>query len=267
MPIPLMLLLIAFQISCSAIGNTIVAQAMRHQPVAKGKVALGTALLACSFGTFALLLRLVPLSVLAPAGAGSYLLVTLLSRFVLKEKVPPLRWAGTALVATGILLVMLSNQPQSLLASGKETRSRVGAGTGAIADDDPASFVTTADGRPAAEDWFAVVVPQRVYARRVVFAHGPLSRNGGWFDASGGKPRVQVRREPDGPWKTVGVLDQYPATTAANPAGIRPGQSFTLRLPEPLPLFAVRVIGKPAGSANPAQAFVSCAGLQAFADP
>lgn len=266
MPIPLMLLLIAFQVSCSAIGNTVVAQAMRQKPLPKARVALGTAILACGFGTFAMLLRLVPLSVLAPAGAGSYLLVTLLSRFVLKERVPPLRWAGTFLVATGIMLVLLTNRPHSLLSGGTESRSRPGSGGGAIQDDDTETFATTAGGRSSGEDWFAVSVPKTIYVRRVVFTHGPLTPEGGWFDASGGRPRVQVQRAADGPWETIGVLEEYPDTTASDPAQLQPGQAFTLRLQTPVPARAVRVAGKPASGNHPAQARVSCAELQAFTD-
>ena len=44
------------------------------------------------------------------ASAGSYLLVTLLSRLVLREQISPLRWTGTMLLATGVLLVILTTK-------------------------------------------------------------------------------------------------------------------------------------------------------------
>lgn len=102
--------------------------------------------------------------------------------------------------------------------------------------------------------------------RRVVFAHGKSFHDGGWFDASAGKPRIEVQREKDGPWTSVGTLDGYPATTATDSKGLREGQLFTLRLPEAVRAVAVRVVGKPAGGDNPRQAFASCAELQAFAE-
>jgi DUF1680 family protein len=153
---------------------------------------------------------------------------------------------------------------ESLLAEGDETRSREGNATGAINDGDPASFVVTYDNHPRVEDWFAVSLTRPVAVRRIVFAHGRSFHDGGWFDASAGKPRVQIRRQGGSLWETVGVLEEYPATTATDSAGLRDGQSFTLRLAAPVPVVAVRVIGKPASGDRPTQAFASCAELQAF---
>ena len=104
-------LLILLQVSSTASGDLMVAHGMRRRPVAVGWVILGTALLAGGFCIFAALLGWIPLSVMAPAGAGSYLLVTLLSRIVLREHISPLRWTGTVLLATGVLLVVLTNKP------------------------------------------------------------------------------------------------------------------------------------------------------------
>jgi len=101
--------------------------------------------------------------------------------------------------------------------------------------------------------------------RRVVFMHGNNFHDGGWFDASAGKPKVQIQREKDGAWETIGVLTDYPATTATGNADIHPGQAFTLRLAEPVSALAVRVLGVPACGDNPQQKFSSCAELQAFA--
>lgn len=45
------------------------------------------------------------LSYVLPLTAADYVLVTLLAYFILKEDVSPIRWAGSVLVATGIVLV------------------------------------------------------------------------------------------------------------------------------------------------------------------
>jgi hypothetical protein len=144
-----------------------------------------------------------------------------------------------------------------------ESRSREGNQHGSICDGDFTSFVVTFDGKLANEDWYAIPLNKPMNVRRVVFAHGKNFHDGGWFDASAGKPRVQVQREPNGKWETVGQLADYPATTASDNKNLQPGQRFTLRLSEPVKVIAVRVVGKPACGNKPTQAFSSCAELQA----
>jgi uncharacterized protein len=153
----------------------------------------------------------------------------------------------------------------NLLLEGEETRSRLGNVPGSIIDDNLQTYVVTFDGQSAAEDWFAVSLdgPARNISR-VVYAHGQTFHDGGWFDTDGGKPRVQVQSEPNGPWQTVGELSTYPATTATNAAGLKNGESFTLSLSSPVKVVGIRVIGKPACGDNRQQAFSSCAELQAF---
>jgi uncharacterized protein len=155
---------------------------------------------------------------------------------------------------------------ESLLAFASENRSDPGNVAGSIADGDLETFVVTFNGRPQPEAWFDVRIDQAVKIGRIVFAHGQDFHDGGWFDASAGKPKVQVRRTKDGPWETVGELADYPATTAAENAGLKPGQAFVLKLAQPIEVLAVRVIGTPASGDNAAQAFASCAELQAFAN-
>ena len=103
---------------------------------------------------------------------------------------------------------------------------------GSIIDEDLLSFVVTFNNQPRAEDWFAVTLDQPETINRVVFAHGQTFHDGGWFDASAGKPRIQVK--------------------------------FTCQFPTPVKVFAIRVLGKPACGNNDKQAFASCAELQAF---
>jgi uncharacterized protein len=155
---------------------------------------------------------------------------------------------------------------ESLLADGQETRSRQGNQNGSINDGDPDSIAVTFDGQAASEDWYAVTLRQPVKVGRVVFSHGKSFHDGGWFDAGAGKPRVQVQREPNGAWETVGELTGYPATTASRNARLADGQKFTLKLPEAMTVVAVRVLGKPAQGDNSRQSFSSCGELEAFAE-
>ena len=161
----------------------------------------------------------------------------------------------------------LPNQPNAnLLLDGVESRSRQGNLAGSINDDDPLDPVVTYDGNTAKEDWFAVTLDSPVKIRRVSFTHGRSFHDGGWFDASAAKPKVQIQREKDGPWETVGELGDYLATTATTKSKLTPGMTFSLRLSNPVNALAVRVLGVPACGDNPNQAFASCAELQAFTE-
>jgi len=152
----------------------------------------------------------------------------------------------------------------NLLWDGTESRSRLGNVSGSIIDDDPQSMVVTFNGQSAKQDWFAVALAAPVTFRRVVFMHGSNFHDGGWFDASAGKPKVQIQRETGAAWETIAELTDYPATTATSNGSIKNGQSFTVQLAAPVTALAVRVLGVPACGDNPAQSFSSCAELQAF---
>ena len=154
----------------------------------------------------------------------------------------------------------------NLLLDGQEGRSRTGNLSGSIADEDLQTAVNTRNGKAAEEDWFAVQLQEPVTVKRVLFAHGKTFHDGGWFDATAGKPRVQVQRTKDGAWETVAEFKDYPATTAKNPEEMEGGESVICTLGEPVKVWAVRVIGKPACGDNPQQAFSSCAELQAFSE-
>lgn len=155
---------------------------------------------------------------------------------------------------------------QSVLMGGIESGSRPGNLNGSIIDGDLSSAVVTYDGRKADQDWFAVTLPAPVTVRRVVFAHGKTFHDGGWFDSSQGKPQVEAQRVKNGPWETLGTLDEYPNTTATNDAGLKDGQAFTLHLGAPREIIGIRVVGRPASGDSPAAAFASCGELQAFAN-
>lgn len=63
--------------------------------------------MAISFFAYMSLLTVAPLSFAVPATAVTYVLETLLAKYVLKERVTALRWAGASLVICGVALVSL----------------------------------------------------------------------------------------------------------------------------------------------------------------
>ena len=146
---------------------------------------------------------------------------------------------------------------------GREFYSREGNVNGSIADGDLSSFRVTFDGTAQAEAFFGIAIEQPVTIRRAIYVAGNVFHDGGWFDTSTGKPKFQVKKTADGPWVDVGVLEDYPAATATEARGIRPGMRFSVRF-DPVEAIAVRIVGKPASGDNLAQAFASCAELMGF---
>lgn len=61
--------------------------------------------MAVSFFAFMKLLQVADMSFVVPASAGTFVLETILARFVLKERIDARRWAGAGLVACGVALV------------------------------------------------------------------------------------------------------------------------------------------------------------------
>ena len=70
-------------------------------------VVASVALMAVSFFAFMRLLSVADLSFAVPATAASYVLETVLARYILKERISRSRWAGALLVASGVALVAL----------------------------------------------------------------------------------------------------------------------------------------------------------------
>ncbi|MDO8542109.1 MAG: glycoside hydrolase family 127 protein [Opitutaceae bacterium] len=165
---------------------------------------------------------------------------------------------------------------RNLLFGGVETRSRrpqvrvrsedpvlANRPAGSVVDE----FQTVAhtfDRKRAREDWYAVALEEPATVAEVVFFHGEAAPDGGWFDASAGKPRVEIKSRPNGEWEPAGELEDYPATTASDPARLVGGDRFACRFRQPMELVAVRVVGRPASGNNPKQAWSSCLELQAF---
>jgi len=142
----------------------------------------------------------------------------------------------------------------------RETYSRKGNVNGSIADGDTGTVRVTFDGSKRAEDWFAVERAKPATINAVTYAHGRVFHDGGWWDASKAKPRIQVRKSAKDSWDDVAEIESYPATTATDPKRLRDGQAFVVRFP-PVKAVGIRVIGAPACGDKPEQSFASCAEL------
>ncbi len=177
----------------------------------------------------------------------------------------PFAEAGSLRKDYKIWLPLVSCTTCNVLAAGDESRSREGNIKGTINDEDTGTYVVTFDGKLETEDWYAVTLEEPQTIARVVYAHGANTNDGGWFDASDGKPRIQIQTSKGGEWKNAGELKDYPATTGTIATNLTGGNLFTFLLPTPVKVFGVRVIGKPACGLNPKQAYSSCSELQAFA--
>ena len=69
----------------------------------------GIGCLALNFLVLLGLLTWADISLVGPSRAASYLFLTLLARWFLKEEVSPRRWAGVSMVSVGVLLVLMTS--------------------------------------------------------------------------------------------------------------------------------------------------------------
>lgn len=152
----------------------------------------------------------------------------------------------------------------SVLSDGKEERSRRGNVVGSIIDGDRLTYVVTFDGKLADEDYYSVTLNNPVSIKKIVFCHGHSFHDGGWFDTSGGKPVIQIKRTPQSQWETIGRIESYPDTTATKDPRLKDGQPFEFILNEPVKICGIKISGKPACGDNPKQAFSSCGELEAY---
>lgn len=80
-----------------------------QQALTTPKLVLGTAMLAIFFFLWLAVLSWEDLSVALPMQALNYILVAFLSQYFLHEIVSPMRWAGTILVAVGVIMITKSS--------------------------------------------------------------------------------------------------------------------------------------------------------------
>lgn len=73
--------------------------------VSRGYLAFSIVCMAVSFFAFLALVQTEPISFAVPASAGSFVLETMLAKFLLGERIALRRGAGAVLVACGIVLV------------------------------------------------------------------------------------------------------------------------------------------------------------------
>jgi len=114
--------LIGIIVAATTVGEVLSAAGMRRhgeirdfRPGALGRAAAllarnrfvigSVAAMAVSFFAYMALLTISELSFAVPATAVTYVLETVLAKYVLKERVNALRWAGAALVICGVALV------------------------------------------------------------------------------------------------------------------------------------------------------------------
>jgi len=73
-----------------------------------GWIWIGIALMALAFLSLLALLSWADVSIVVPATALSYVSAAFGAKYLLHEKVAPLRWAGVLLVCAGVVLLSLS---------------------------------------------------------------------------------------------------------------------------------------------------------------
>jgi len=117
-------LLVALIIACNTVGDVLNTHGMKRHGevqdfglhgirrliaalVRNRYVVGGIAAGAVSFVALLMLLSIANLSFAVPATAASYLLETVLAKFILKEQITWKRWAGASLVAGGVALLAL----------------------------------------------------------------------------------------------------------------------------------------------------------------
>jgi DUF1680 family protein len=152
----------------------------------------------------------------------------------------------------------------SRFALAAESSSRCGNVNGHFNDEDATTYCVTHDGTKRDVDWFALTLASESPGfDRVIYHHGATFHDGGWFDASRAKPWLEVQRGAGGPWEKLASFAGYPATTAADAAGLAGGEAFTIDLPAPVRACAIRVAGHPARGDQDRHSFASCAELRA----
>ena len=117
-------LLVFLMVSATTVGEVLQAAGMRRHGeihdfrpgaigralalMARNRFVIGSvAAMAVSFFAFMKLLSMTDLSFAVPVSAVTYVMETVLAKYVLKERVNALRWAGATLVVCGVTLVSM----------------------------------------------------------------------------------------------------------------------------------------------------------------
>ena len=117
-------LLVFLMVGATTIGEVLQAAVMRRHGeihdfrpgaigralalMARNRFVIGSVVaMAVSFFAFMKLLSMTDLSFAVPVSAVTYVMETVLAKYVLKERVNALRWAGAALVVFGVTLVSM----------------------------------------------------------------------------------------------------------------------------------------------------------------
>ena len=115
-------LLLLFMVLFAPLGNVLLSKGMKGigsaqnwaaadlfpvlvKILSSGYIWLGIACLLAFFVAYMLVLTWADYSYVQPASAFSYAVVAVLGYFLLGEVVPPLRWAGIAVICAGVFVV------------------------------------------------------------------------------------------------------------------------------------------------------------------
>ena len=114
-------LMIAIIVLSASAGDLLMTRTMKQSgEVERGRIwtvakrvltnknfALSLILMAIAFFSFLAILSWENVSFIIPATSLEYVISTLGARFVLKERITPLRWMGTLLVCVGVAMISL----------------------------------------------------------------------------------------------------------------------------------------------------------------
>jgi DUF1680 family protein len=136
-----------------------------------------------------------------------------------------------------------------------------------------ATYLGAPPGKRGDPVWFSIRLSVPASISRVIYRHGAVSTNGGWFDTTQMVPRVEVATTPiptsanealpdDSKvnWRLAALVESYPRTNGSTPPPLADGQLFEVRLPQAMTIYGIRVVGRPGGS------YATCAELSGYGD-
>ena len=112
-------IMIAIIVFCTSAANVLIARGMKQvsntrakSPAVKRALSnanylISIALMGLSFFAFLAILSWDDVSLVIPATSLEYVLSTIGAKYILKERISPLRWTGICLVCIGVALILL----------------------------------------------------------------------------------------------------------------------------------------------------------------